>query len=126
MPHTVFSAWATTVNKAKTPASKRRQVINNKIIHTSYSQLEGNECCKQEKGASGWPEKAKSGFNLNTVLSVSLFIKGTVEKRLQEAKTLISFADYLEKQSPVGTKVLGRSMFGMCDSKKEASVARIE
>lgn len=93
MPDTVSSASATTVNKAKTPASKRRQVINNKIIHTSYSQLEGDECCKQERGASGWPEKAEAGFNLNTELSVSLFIKAIVEKRLQEAKTLISSAD---------------------------------
>ena len=87
------SASATTVNKAKTPASKRRQVTNNKITHTSYSQLEGDECCKQEKGASGWPGKAEAGFNLNLELSVSLFIKGIVEKRLQEAKTQIRSAD---------------------------------
>lgn len=39
-----------------------------------------------QKGGSGLPGKAKAGFNLNTMLNVSLFIKVIFEKRLQRSK----------------------------------------
>lgn len=51
--------------------------------------------------------KGKGRFQFKHSAQCEPLIKGTVEKRLQEAKTLIGFADYLEEQSPVGTKVLG-------------------